>query len=66
MLNLQKLLEALVYAAIRVEARPHHRDAEAGERVREITSLIRDLPARTIPPALRRVIEGARGGMQRP
>ena len=59
MMNLQKLLEALVYAALRVQARAYRHAGEPGQRIREIGGLIRDLPEAAIPPEFRKVLEGA-------
>jgi len=59
MVNLQKLLEALVYAAVRVEARSYRREGAPAERIHEISRLIHDLPEKTVPPAFREVIERA-------
>ncbi|MBN2553285.1 MAG: hypothetical protein JXB06_10980, partial [Spirochaetales bacterium] len=44
MMNLQKLLEALVFAIVRVEARAHRRKVDPAERIGEIGRLIRGLP----------------------
>ena len=57
MINLQKLLEALVYAVVRVEARTYRREGDPAERIEEISRLIHDLPDRIIPPAFREVLE---------
>lgn len=59
MVNLQKLLEALVYAVVRVEARPHRREGNPAERIEEIGKLINELPDKTIPSAFREVLENA-------
>jgi hypothetical protein len=59
MMNLQKLLEALVYAIVRVEARTYRREGDPVERIEEISRLINDLPDKTIPPAFQEVLEGA-------
>lgn len=59
MMNLQKLLEALVFAIVRVEARAHRRKVDPAERIGEIGRLIRGLPEKVIPPEYRTVIEGA-------
>ncbi len=59
MTNLQKLLEALVYAVVRVEARNYRREGDPAERIEEINRLIHDLPDKTIPPAFREVLERA-------
>ena len=59
MTNLQKLLEALVYAVVRVEARIYRRECDPAERIEEINRLIHDLPDKTIPPACREVLERA-------
>ena len=59
MINLQKLLEALVYAVVRVEARTYRREGDPAERIEEISRLIDDLPDRIIPPAFREVLERA-------
>ena len=59
MMNLQKLLEALVYAAVRVEARSYHREGDPAERIREIDRLIGDLPENVIPPGFRKLMEKA-------
>lgn len=59
MLDLQKLLEALVYAALRVKARAYRNEGEPAERIGEINSLIHDLPEETIPPAFLEVLERA-------
>ena len=59
MINLQKLLEALVYAIIRVEARPYRREGNPAERIEEISRIIHELPDRVIPHEFREVLEYA-------
>lgn len=44
MVNLQQLLEALVYSAVRVEARAHRRGGEPAERIKEIASVVDGFP----------------------
>jgi hypothetical protein len=59
MVNLQKLLEALVFAAVRVEARSYRREAEPAERIHEIDRIFHTLPEKAIPQAFREVVERA-------
>jgi hypothetical protein len=59
MINLQKLLEALVYAVVRVEARTYRREGDPAKRIEEISRLIHGLPDRIIPPDFREVLERA-------
>ena len=59
MMNLQKLLEALVYAVVRFEARTYRSECDTTERIEEINRLLHDLPDKIIPPAFREVLERA-------
>ncbi|UCF97014.1 MAG: DinB family protein [Spirochaetaceae bacterium] len=59
MMNLQKLIEALVFAIVRVEARSYRREAEPAERIHEIDRIVHALPAKAIPQAFREVVAGA-------
>jgi rubrerythrin len=57
MVNLQKLLEALVYSAVRVEARAHRRGSEPAQRIKEIASIVDGFPDRIIPSDFREVLK---------
>ncbi|MBN1835399.1 MAG: DinB family protein [Spirochaetales bacterium] len=59
MLNLQKLLEALVFALVRVQARSYRRRSDPAERMTEIDRLIRDLPVNAVSSELRTLLESA-------
>ncbi|MBN1835148.1 MAG: DinB family protein [Spirochaetales bacterium] len=59
MLNLQKLLEALVFALVRVQARRHRRQGDPAERIGEIDRLIRGLPPEAVSPELLGLLERA-------
>lgn len=61
MVNLQKLLEALVYSIIRVEARTYRRESYPAERIEEISRIIHDLPDKFIPQDFREVLNRAMG-----
>jgi hypothetical protein len=58
MMNLQKLLEALVYSVVRAESRTYRREGNPDERLAEISHLIGGLPDRSVPPEYRKVIQG--------
>ena len=59
MVNLQKLIEALVYSIIRVEARNHRREDNPAERIEEIYRIIHEFQDTSIPQEFREVLEHA-------
>ena len=58
-INLQKLVEALIYSVIRTQARTYRRRDDATVRAKEVLELVSHLPAETVATALREVIEHA-------
>ncbi len=59
MMNLQKLLEALVYASIRVESRGYRRSGDPGDRIAEIREVLKGFPESMLPEAFREVLDRA-------
>jgi rubrerythrin len=59
MVNLQKILEALVYAILRAEARTYRREGNPAERIEEISRMIHELPEGIISQDFREVLEHA-------
>jgi len=59
MMNLQKLLEAVVYAAVRVESRNHRRAGDPRGRISEIERLLSELPDEVLPANLRSILDRA-------
>lgn len=59
MLNLQKLIEALTFATVRVEARSYRSEAPADARIREVKALVADLPETTVPQPVRALVDRA-------
>ena len=57
MVNLQKLLEALVYSVIRVQARPYKRRDDAAVRIQEVATLLSQIPVEVIAPAFQKVLK---------
>ncbi len=57
MVNLQKLLEALVFSVIRVQARTFRRRDDAAARIQEIDALLAELPSDVVTPAFKQVLE---------
>ena len=56
-INLQKLLEALVYSVIRTQARNYRRRDDAVVRIQDVLSLVNQIPAEFVAPALQKVLE---------
>jgi len=56
-INLQKLVEALIYSVIRTQARTYRRRDDATARAREVLDLVSQIPAETVAPSLREALE---------
>lgn len=59
MLNLQKLIEALVFAVIRVESRSYLDERDSLDRIHEMLELLDDFPDKSLPPSLGELIRAA-------